>query len=121
MKISDAEWAIMNLIWDNGPMEAADVILNLAEQQGWSDRTVKTMLHRLVRKSALTATTQGRKYIYSAAVRRSVCVRAESRSFLDRVFGGQAGPALMCLVKMADLSPAEADEIRAMLDQTAAD
>lgn len=117
MQISDAEWIVMNLIWSSSPLEAADVIERLASDNGWSAATVKTMLHRLVRKGALAAEQNGKKYLYSAAVRRDACVRQASRSFLERVFGGEATPALIHFVKTAKLKPAEIEALRDLLDK----
>lgn len=117
MQISDAEWIVMNLIWDSAPIEAAEVVQRTAEANGWSAATVKTMLHRLVRKGALATEANGKKYVYRPAVRRVDCVRRASRSFLDRVCGGHAAPALLHLVKLAKLSPEEAAQIRALLDE----
>ena len=70
-------------------------------QQKWSDATVKTMLHRLVKKGALATESVGKKFRYQSAVRKQDCVRAASRSFLERVFGGNAAPALLHFVKEA--------------------
>ncbi len=117
MQISDAEWIAMNLIWTSSPIEAAEVIDRTAAANGWSSATVKTMLHRLVRKGALATEQNGKKYLYSPAVRRDACVRQASRSFLERVFGGDATPALIHFVKAAKLTEKDKDEIRAMLDR----
>ncbi len=117
MQISDAEWIVMNLIWSSSPIEAAEVIDQLAVDNGWSAATVKTMLHRLVRKGALAAEENGKKYMYKPAVRRDACVRQASRSFLERVFGGDATPALIHFVKTAKLTDKDVEEIRAMLDK----
>jgi BlaI family penicillinase repressor len=117
MQISDAEWTVMNLVWSTSPIEAAEVIERIAAANGWSAATVKTMLHRLVRKGALSAELVGKKYLYKPAVRKEACVRQASRSFLDRVFGGEATPALIHLVKTAKLSSKEVAEIRAILDK----
>lgn len=116
MQISDAEWIVMNLVWDSGPIEAAEAIEHTAAANGWSAATVKTMLHRLVRKGALQADANGKKYVYRAAVSREDCVRRASRSFIDRVFGGHAAPALLHLVGASKLSPAEIAQIRELLD-----
>ena len=116
MQISDAEWVVMNLIWDSQPIDASQVVERLSDPHDWSPATIKTMLHRLVRKGALTHEADGRKYIYRAKVRRHDCVRKASRSFLDRVFGGEAAPALLHLLKTSRLSPEEAAELREMLD-----
>ncbi|TWU46562.1 BlaI/MecI/CopY family transcriptional regulator [Rubripirellula reticaptiva] len=116
MQLSDAEWIVMNLIWDSGPTEASEVIAALGSDNGWSDATVKTMLHRLVKKGALTTEQIGKKYRYTVAVRRGACVRKASRSFLDVVFGGDAAPALLHLVKTSKLSEDELSQLRELLD-----
>jgi BlaI family penicillinase repressor len=117
MQISDAEWIVMNLIWNGSPLEAAEVIDEIASDNGWSAATVKTMLHRLVRKGALATEQNGKKYLYTPAVRRDTCVRQASRSFLERVFGGDATPALIHFVKAAKLTPKDVEEIRVLLDK----
>jgi BlaI family transcriptional regulator, penicillinase repressor len=117
MQISDAEWVVMNLIWGSSPIEAAEVIDQIAADNGWSPATVKTMLHRLVRKGALATEQSGKKYLYTPAVRRDACIRQASRSFLERVFGGDATPALLHFVKTAKLTDKDVEEIRAMLDK----
>jgi BlaI family transcriptional regulator, penicillinase repressor len=117
MQISDAEWIVMNLIWSSSPIEAAEIIDRIAADNGWSPATVKTMLHRLVRKGALATEQNGKKYVYTPAVRRDACVRQASRSFLERVFGGDATPALIHFVKSAKLTENDVEEIRALLDK----
>jgi BlaI family transcriptional regulator, penicillinase repressor len=117
MQISDAEWIVMNLIWSSSPIEAAEIIDRIAADNGWSPATVKTMLHRLVRKGALATEQNGKKYVYTPAVRRDACVRQASRSFLERVFGGDATPALIHFVKTAKLTENDVEEIRALLDK----
>jgi BlaI family transcriptional regulator, penicillinase repressor len=117
VQISDAEWIVMNLIWSSSPIEAAEVIDRIAAANGWSPATVKTMLHRLTKKGVLSTEQIGKKYLYEPVVRRDACVRQASRSFLDRVFGGETTPALIHFVKTAKLSSRDAAEIRAMLDQ----
>ncbi|MCA9260674.1 MAG: BlaI/MecI/CopY family transcriptional regulator [Planctomycetales bacterium] len=114
--ISDAEWLVMNIVWKDQPVESQQVIDQLAKPNGWTAATVKTMLHRLVKKQALAFDRDGKRYLYRSIVRRSDCVRRESRSFLHRVFGGEAAPALMHLVKTSQLTDAEVSELRRLLD-----
>lgn len=116
MQISDAEWLVMNSVWDAPGIEASAVIDLLAQANDWSSATVKTMLHRLVKKGALSTEQVGKKYLYRPRVRRNDCIRQESRSFLDRVFGGQAAPALMHFVKASRLTAREIAELKALLD-----
>ena len=121
MQISDAEWLVMNVVWATPGIEAAEVISQLAKDNGWSDATIKTMLHRLVKKGALRAEVEGKKYRYRAAVRQNDCVRRASRSFVERVFGGDSVPALLHFIQQAKLSPEEARTISQLLDQKASE
>ncbi len=115
--ISNAEWQVMHVVWRDQPVESQQVIDQLATANDWSAATVKTMLHRLVKKKVLTFDHFGKRYLYRAAVRRSDCVRQESRSFVDRVFGGSAAPALMHLVRDSKLTDDELAELRRLLDR----
>lgn len=117
VELSDAEWQIMNLVWDRQPITAQEVIGTLAEPCAWSPATVRTMLHRLVKKGALQFTPEGNRYWYRAAIRRADCVRRAARSFLDRVFAGEAAPLLAHFVRGAKFTPEELAELKALLDQ----
>lgn len=115
--ISDAEWPLMQLLWASAPRTAADLTDELAEEFGWASSTVKTLLGRLVQKGAVYAEPDGKRYLYRPAVTRHRCVRAESRSFIDRVFGGDAGLTAAHLIKNHRLSAEQLDELRQLLDE----
>ena len=51
--ISDAEWDVMKVVWDHGPLTSGDVVKRLADEKDWKPRTVKTLLSRLVQKGAV--------------------------------------------------------------------
>ena len=86
VSISDAEWQVMNIVWDSQPLAAQQIIVRLQGESSWAPATIKTMLHRLVSKGVLTYDAQGNRYVYRARARRGDCVRAASRTFLRRVF-----------------------------------
>jgi BlaI family penicillinase repressor len=116
--ISDSEWDVMNVVWDApAPVSAREVVGRLAGRKPWSPRTVKTLLNRLLNKGALAAEAEGNRYLYRAKVTREQCVRHEGKSFLARVFGGAAGPLLVHFVTRAELSAAEVEELKRLLDQ----
>ena len=117
-QISEAEWQVMGVVWDRGPSTAQEVVAALHEAgHDWHERTIKTMLNRLLKKEALAADAEGKRYVYRAAVRREACVKQASRSFLDRVFGGDAMLAMVHLAKQAELSPHEVDQLQRMLSE----
>jgi BlaI family penicillinase repressor len=113
--ISDAEWQVMDAVWAGSPVTANEIVDRLAEQTDWNPRTIKTMLNRLVRKGALGFKAAGKHYLYEPRVSRADCVRAQSRSFLSRVFGGATGAALLHFVEEHDLSPAEIEQLKKVL------
>jgi BlaI family penicillinase repressor len=116
-RISDAEWEVMLLLWEQSPLTAANVVATLAPVHNWNERTVKTLLSRLVKKGALSVEPDGKRYLYSAAVSRDACVRRESRTFLDRVFGGSASPMLAHFVREGGLNEKQIKELRSLLDE----
>ncbi|HVA45416.1 MAG TPA: BlaI/MecI/CopY family transcriptional regulator [Pirellulales bacterium] len=117
VSISDGEWQVMNVVWTAHPLAAQDVIGRLAGEVDWAPATVKTMLHRLVKKNVLAYESQGNRYVYRPRVRRSDCVKKASRSFLRRVFGGESAPLLAHFLRTSKLSPDEIAQLRQILSE----
>jgi BlaI family transcriptional regulator, penicillinase repressor len=118
-KISDAEWEVMRVIWARSPLTANQVVQSLSPRRDWSPRTIKTMLNRLVNKGALAFDTQGNRYLYRPKVTHEQCMRLESRSFVDRVFGGAAGAMINYFVQHESLTEDEIAELKRMLARKA--
>lgn len=117
--ISESEWSVMEVLWDSSPRSASDVAKVLKDQTGWAENTVRTLLTRLVEKGALKiADEAGSPKLYSPAVKREACVKAESESFLERIFQGAAKPLLVHFTKNARLTPDEVKELKKLLDQS---
>jgi BlaI family transcriptional regulator, penicillinase repressor len=118
-KISESEWAVMEVLWDHAPRTASEIAKTLREKTSWAENTVRTLLTRLVEKGALKiADEPGSPKLYSPAVKREACVRAESESFLERIFQGAAKPLLVHFAKNARLTPDEVRELKRILDQS---
>lgn len=115
-RISEAEWQVMQVLWDHSPRTANEVVDALAPASDWHPRTVKTLLNRLVNKGAVTFKTQGKRYLYRPKISRATCVRDAGRSFLQRVYGGETTSMLIDFVKREKLSKAEIEQIKRILD-----
>jgi BlaI family transcriptional regulator, penicillinase repressor len=115
--ISDAEWQVMNVVWDGQPMTAQEIVSRLEGHADWAPATIKTMLHRLMKKEVLLYESQGNHYVYRSRVRRSDCVKQASRSFLERVFGGDSAPLLAHFLRSSRLSADEIAELRQLLNK----
>lgn len=116
-RISTAEWDVMRVVWERHPVTARQVAEALAGIRQWSDRTVKALLARLVKKGALGFRETGPRYLYHPLLSRDECVRAESRDFLDRVHGGEVSPLLRHFLAESDLSAEEIADLKRLLDQ----
>ncbi len=117
--ISDAEWDVMKIVWDHGPLTSGDVVRHLEAEKEWKPRTIKTLLARLVQKGAVEATETEGKYLYAARVTREALAQREGRSFLARVFDGAVAPALVHFIQDAQLSPQQIAELKKILDREA--
>jgi BlaI family transcriptional regulator, penicillinase repressor len=118
-KISESEWTVMEVLWNSSPQSASEVAKALKQDTGWAENTVRTLLTRLVEKGALQiADEAGSPKLYSPAVKREACVKAESESFLERIFQGAAKPLLVHFAKNARLTPDEVRELKRILDQS---
>ena len=115
--ISDAEWDVMNVLWNESRLTATDIVSRIPAGRGWNSRTVKTLITRLVRKGAIGFEAEGKRYRYFPRTTREQCVRTRSQSFLSRVFGGAAGPMLAHFVNEAPLTPEEIRQLRKMLER----
>lgn len=90
--ITEAEAQVMEVLWRSSPLSAEDIAAALAEQQDWQLATVKTLLNRLLKKDALVAERDGRRFLYAPRFPRADWAHGESLSLLDRLFGGSLAP-----------------------------
>src|SRR5918998_522084 len=116
-RIGDAELAVMEVLWGEAPLTAAEVAERVPAERGWSFRTVKTMLSRLLAKGALSHEEDGRRYLYRPAIRREDYVAEESGRLIDRMFAGRVTPLVAHLAARDRLSPADIEEIEALLKE----
>jgi BlaI family transcriptional regulator, penicillinase repressor len=114
-RISGAEYEIMEVLWREAPLTAAEVATRAPAEKAWSIRTVKTLLGRLLAKGALTHEEEGRRYLYRPAVARADYVAEESSRLIDRMFGGRVTPLVAQLAERDKLSEADIAEIEALL------
>lgn len=114
-RIGEAEYAVMEVLWQEAPLTAAEVAERVPAERGWSIRTVKTMLGRLLAKGILSHEEEGRRYLYRPAVARADYVAQESGKLIDRMFGGRVTPLVAHLAERDRLSPADIAEIEALL------
>jgi predicted transcriptional regulator len=115
--ISEAESRVMEVLWNQAPQGSENLATALHGNTGWHENTVRTLLNRLIRKGAVRAEREGRRYLYSPVLKREQWQSHESRSLLDRVFGGKIAPLLVHFSRNEKLSAKDVAELRKLVDQ----
>jgi predicted transcriptional regulator len=114
-RIGEGELAVMEVLWADSPLTATEVAERIPPERGWSDRTVKTMLSRLLAKGVLAHEEEGRRYLYRPLIARAAYASRESRRLVDRLFGGRTAPLVAHLAEANALSDDDIAEIEALL------
>ena len=115
MQISEAESQVMDVLWRSHPLAAEDVAAALQDRQAWELATVKTLLNRLLKKRAIAADKDGRRYLYRPLIARADYVHAESKGLLDRLFGGRVAPLVAHFSEQRKLSKKDIAELKRLL------
>jgi predicted transcriptional regulator len=115
MRISTAESEIMRALWAKSPMTAEEIAVALADDQNWAEGTVKALLNRLLKKNAIAADKDGRRFLYRPLVAQGDYVHAESKGLLDRLFDGRLAPLVSHFSQRERLSDEDVAELRRIL------
>ena len=116
-RISEAEHAVMEVLWEESPLTAQEVAERVPAERGWSGNTVKTLLGRLLAKNVIAHEEEGRRYRYRPLVARGDYVVGESRKLIDRLFGGRLTPLVAHLAERDAITDQDIAEIEALLKE----
>lgn len=122
MQISEAESIVMDVLWQQasgggGPLAAEDVVAALAASQQWQEATIKTLLNRLLKKGAIKARKDGRRYLYTPVLQRQAWVLGESQGLLERLFDGRVAPLVAHFSEHRKLSRKDIADLRKLLEE----
>jgi predicted transcriptional regulator len=116
LSISDAEWTVMELLWESSPRTSADLCAMLQKTRHWKRATVMTLISRLIAKDAIVTEGEGRRWQYAPAIPRECCVAQETRGFLNRLFKGALLPMVAHCIEHQKLGANELSELRSLLN-----
>ena len=114
-RITDAEHAVMEVLWEGAPLTAQEVIERIAPERDWSANTVKTLIGRLLAKQAIAHEADGRRYLYRPVVERDAYLTRESKRLIDRLFGGRLSPLVAHLAEQHELTEEDVAAVEALL------
>lgn len=115
--ISDAEWQVMKVLWENSPLTAAKIIDEIIPETKWSRKTVHTLLRRLVKKGVVHV-EKNNPYIYYPLYEEELCMKEETKSFLNRVYNGSLQLLMANFLRNERLSSQEIEELKNILNES---
>jgi BlaI family transcriptional regulator, penicillinase repressor len=117
MKLTDAEWALMNCVWHKHPATVREIADSLPKTREWAYTTIKTMLDRLVEKGALSETKKGIASIYSPLITQRDARSSALKMLANHAFDGAFGPLVNFLIEDRKLSVREKKQLMEILNK----
>ena len=116
ISLTQAEWSVMECLWEAGPLTGREVVQHMEHSCGWSRSTTLTLLSRLENKGALKSipAEKGPK-VFSPVLRREDAALEETKDFLNRVYQGSLSLMVSALTKKQALPREELDELYELL------
>ena len=115
--LSEAEWNIMESLWEESPKVGSRIVADMAGRVGWSRSTTLTMLKRMSEKGLIACEDNGRMRVYVPLIERETAVKKETDHFLKRVYHGSASMLVSSFIKKQRLTTEELSELWQILDR----
>ena len=114
-ELTEAEWEIIQVVWEHEPCAAPAVQEELAARKKWTYSTVKTLMDRMVAKGLLATERIRNLILYRSAITQQDAQRGELLRAVKRAFGGAFTPMMQFMLDSDTLSQNEIDELQTMI------
>ena len=121
IKLSEAEWKVMNYLWEEAPRTIMQITNHFKETTGWTKHTVMTFLRRMEEKGAVHYEQGERAKLFYPDIEKTEAAFQETEEFLDKVFNGRLGLMLNTMVERKSLSGEEITELYEILKRAEED
>ncbi len=113
--LTNAEWSLMECLWDTAPRTGREATDYLQEHVGWTRSTTLTMLRRMTEKGLIRCEEKDGIKAYFPLVRREDAAVKETDDFLNRVYKGSVSLMMSAITKKQELTKEEIAELYAIL------
>ena len=117
IQLSDAEFKIMEALWERSPQTMAQITQALHSETAWTKNTVITLLKRMIAKGTVSADETVFPKTYTPLIERSALVRQETQSLIKRLFGGSHTMLTSNMVEEGGIPDDELDEMIRLLQK----
>jgi BlaI family penicillinase repressor len=112
IELTDAEWEVMKVLWEEGSLPLSQVVSRLQELGiPWVSNTVHTLLTRLSKKDVINILKDRTPFQYKAVVNRELCEQQETKKIMDKVFSGSYKRMISSLLTSEEVSEEEIDSL----------
>ena len=118
-KPTEAELAILRVLWKRGPSTVRDVSETLHDERGTGYTTALKLLQIMTEKGLVRRNDSARSHVYEASVSAETTQRQLVGDLLEKAFGGSARQLVLQALAAKPASREELAEIRRLLDQFA--
>ena len=112
-RLSESEYRLMEIVWENGQIEASVLAGICLERFDWKKSTVYTMLKRLGDKGALLF----EKRMVKPLIEKEQVDRSESEALLNKSFGGSLPDFMAAFLQGRKLTEEEANRLLEMIEE----
>lgn len=113
---TDAELAILRVLWESGPSTVRDVHQALSGSQATGYTTVLKLLQIMTDKGLVTRDESERAHVYAPRWSERRTQRQLLADLVDRAFGGSSAKLVLHALADRPASSEELRDIRALLD-----
>lgn len=115
--LSENEWYIMQILWENSSATLREICDALKDSKGWTKHAISSFLKRMQEKGAIAADESGKVKQYLPLWDKEETILEETHSIMDRVYQGNLLLMVSNAVKEQKLTKEEIDELKNMLDR----
>lgn len=117
INLTEAEWNVMECLWEKSPRTGRETIDWLKERMGWSRSTTLTLLRRMEEKGAVRSEDSENVKQFVPAISREEAAHRETEDFLQRIYQGSLGMMVSAFTKKQNLSKSEIEELYSILNE----
>jgi len=113
---TDAEIAILRVLWDQGPCTVRHVHEALADTRETGYTTTLKLMQIMADKGLVKRNESARTHVYAASAGEEQTQRQLVRDLVDRAFGGSAAALVLRALSEDGTTEAELRQIRQLID-----
>ena len=117
LTLTEPQLAMLEVLWARGEATVADVTSALASEHKLAQTTVATTLTRLARKGVVVYRTEGRQYVYRAAVTEQQVRGSMISQIANGLFRGDIPAFVSHILNVRDVKADELERVKQLIDE----